>query len=483
MNLKLILRTLGMLLLVEAVCMVPSLFVSLAYGQGDWWAFVFSILATGGTGAILRLLKPKVSEFYAKDGFALVGLSWLAISVFGAIPYILGHAMDSPADALFESVSGFSTTTASVLDNIESLPHGIIFWRSFTNWLGGMGILMLLLAAGRLAKPGSFHIVQAETPGPYVEKFSPKMGRVAKLLYIIYAGITVVIALMLMAGGMSLFDAVVHALGTVSTGGISSKNYSVGEFGSVYVNAVVGIFMFLCGARLSAFKLIFEGKWKEAIFEEETKFYFFIALISTALIAADLALTKTAGAWDSVLLSSFQVSSSITSTGFYIADYNKWPLFSKIVLLFLILMGGCSGSTSGGLKSMRALLLLKSAKLEMEKILHPKLFAGAKLNGKVVSTEDLTGVHSFFFLYIAVIAVASAIISLDGLDVTTTVSAAVAALSNIGTGFGAIGPGGNYSGFSGLSKMVLSFCMLLGRLEIYPALILFMPKFWRKSNI
>jgi trk system potassium uptake protein TrkH len=431
----------------------------------------------------MRFLRPKVSEIYTRDGFALVGLGWLLTALFGCLPYLLTGAVTTVPDALFESISGFSTTGASIFREVEHLPKGLLLWRSLTNWLGGMGVLALMLAVMPSVKADSIHIIQAEAPGPYVDKFVPRIANVARILYGVYAAITVTEIIFLLLGGMPLYDSVLHAFGTVSTGGFSNRNISIGAYESPYIESVITIFMVICGVNLSFFPFIAKGRLRDVLKDEEMRFYFGLIVAAILLITVNLIASGVYDTATSVRHAAFQVGTIITTTGFSSVDFNLWPLFSQSVLLLLMVVGGCAGSTAGGVKCMRILLMLKIIRREVSKILHPKAIGGVKLNGRLVESHILAGITAFFCLYMFTFAAALLVVSLDGFDLTASTTAVLSAISNIGPGLGAVGPTGSFADFSGLSKILLAACMLMGRLEIYPALLMCVPVFWKRTNI
>jgi trk system potassium uptake protein TrkH len=454
----------------------------MTYNDGCAPAFTLFIISLTAAGLALNLIKPKSIEIYARDGFALVGFGWIVSAIFGALPFIISGVIPSVTDALFESVSGFTTTGASILAEVESLPKSIVFWRSFTSWMGGVGVLALMMAILPSVKANSIHIMQAEAPGPYVDKFTPRIAWVARILYVIYIGITLIEVILLLMGGMPLYDAVVHAMSTTSTGGFSSRNLSVGAYNSPYIEIVITIFMLLCGVNLSLYQMIPRGKINAILKDSETRFFIAVFICASLFVTIELAARNGESAPDAARHAAFQVSTLITSTGFSSVDFNKWPEFSKMVLIMVMFMGGCTGSTAGGIKCMRILLIFKILRNELAKILHPNSVHVTRLNGMPVEDSVLTGILSFFFLYMAVIAVSMLIISLDGFRLETTFTATLSAVSNMGPGLDMVGPMGNYSGFSDLSKIVLTVCMLLGRLEIFPILLLCAPSFWKQAN-
>lgn len=483
MNFRMILKSLGIVLFIEAGCMVPSLLVSLIYGQEDTKAFLISILVLIPVGLGMRRIKTVTTNIYARDGFAIVALGWLLVSVFGALPFILSGAIPSVMDALFESVSGFSTTGASILNNIEALPKGILFWRSFTHWMGGMGVLILMLAVLPSVKANTLHIMKAESTGPSPGKFVPKIGQVAKILYLIYVTLTAVEVILLLTGGMSLYDSLIHAFGTAATGGFSNKNASVAAFNSAYIDIIITIFMLLFGVNFSLYYAIFKGNIRSILRDEELRFY--IGTIAAAILLITLNINGKAfhSLGETVRYSAFQVTSIITTTGYATADFNLWPVFSQCVLLMLMFIGASAGSTGGGIKCLRVILLFKVIKREIIKIVHPRSVHTVKINGRVVDEETLSGIMAFFFLYIFISVASVLIISLNGKDLVSSTTAVIASVGNIGPGLGIVGPMGNYADFSPISKAVLSLCMIVGRLEIYPLLLLCTPTFWKRVNI
>jgi trk system potassium uptake protein TrkH len=473
-----------MLLYIEAACMIPPFAVAAAYRDGDARAFLLSILAAAAAGFAARLAKPARGDIYAKEGYAIAGLGWLLVAAFGAIPFVASGAIPHPADAFFESMSGFTTTGASILRDIESLPRGILFWRSFTHWVGGMGVLVLMIAVLPSAGASALHIMRAESTGPPSDKFVPKVGSAAKILYFIYALITLAQVALLCLGGMSPYDALVHSFSTVGTGGFSNKNASVAAFGSVYAEVVITAFMALSGVNFTLYHSLFRRGWRAALRDEELFFYFGFIAAATLCVTAD---TYLAGIYESVggaaRYASFQVVSIVTTTGFSTADFNEWPAFSKCAILLLMLVGASAGSTCGGIKCVRVVLLAKIAKREFVRLTHPNSVSVVKLNGRAVEGETLAGVSAFFSLYIAITLAATLLLSLDGHGIAASATSVLSCMGNIGPGLGEVGPMGNYSGFSPAAKVALSLCMAIGRLEIYPVMLLCAPAFWRRGSI
>jgi len=483
LNIRMIVKSLGMVICIEALCMLPSLLVSLIYGQDDWKAFLFAIMISFACGFLMSLTRTGNSNFSTRDGFAVVALSWISISVFGSLPFLFSGAISSPIDAFFETVSGFSTTGASILKNIEALPRGLLFWRSFTNWMGGMGVLVLTLAVLPTAGASSFHIMKAEATGPSTEKLVPKLGQTAKILYTIYTAMTALQVILLLISGMPLFDSLVHSFGSAGTGGFSIKNTSIGAYNNVFAEVIITVFMFLFGINFTLYFQILRGNYRNIMKDTEFRFYLGTVLVSILLITADLFRNGLFTIGQSLRHSSFQVSTIITTTGYSTTDFNLWPTFSKVILMVLMFFGASAGSTGGGMKCIRIVLLLKIAKREIMKAIHPRAINTVKVGHSTVSDEILAETTSFFFIYIALFALSSIIVSIDGKDLVTSVTASIATISNIGPGFGAIGPLGNFSEFSTITKLVLSFNMIAGRLELIPMLILFSPLSWKKVSI
>ena len=482
MNYGMIIKRLGTALLIEAACLAAPLLISLSFGE-NLLPFSVPIAAAAILGLVMQAVKPASPDIYIREGFAIVALCWIVFSLVGAMPYVLSRAIPDPIDAFFEAVSGFSTTGASVVADVEALPKGVLLWRSLTNWLGGMGVLVLMLAILPSVKGSALFILRAEAPGPSPDKFVPKIGKTAKILYLMYVLMTLLQVILLRLGGMPLFDCVVHSLSTAGTGGFSSRNASVGAYGSLYAEIVIAVFMFLFGVNFTLYYMSFKGGIKKALRDEELRFYALITFVAIALISIDTYGKGYHTFWEALRHSSFQVSSVITTTGFSTQDFGNWPLFSQTVLLLLMFIGAMAGSTGGGLKCVRALILLKAIKREVKKSIHPKAASVIAINGKRAEESSVYGILVYLAIYLALIILGTLLVSINGKDFLTTSTSVISCINNVGPGLGAAGPAGNYAGFSGLSKMVLSMLMLTGRLEIFPLLMLFTPGFWRKNNI
>jgi len=483
-NFRVVIRILGMLLVCEALLMLPSLAVA-AYHRGtDIRAFVLSILITGLIGGLLTLIKTSKKSIYARDGFAIVALGWILLSLFGSLPFYISSAIPSFVDCFFETSSGFTTTGASILTHIEDLPKGILFWRSFTHWAGGMGVIVLTLAILPSIGSGSVQMMKAESPGPNPGKIVPKVGETAKILYGIYILITIIEIILLKIAGLPLFDAAIHTFGTVGTGGFSNMNLSVGSYNNLPAEIIITIFMFICGANFSLYYQMMKGDLKAPFKDEEFRFYSGVVIISIVLITMNLYGSNIfSSIWEALRHSSFQVVSIISTTGYTSTNFEEWGMFSKIILFMLMFVGGCAGSTGGAIKNIRFLLLFKVMKRELLQIIHPKAVYSIRFGKSAVDEKTISEVLGFFFMYIIVFIAAILVVSLDNLDWATTVSSVAATLGNVGPGFGIVGAVGNYSTLSVLSKVVLSMCMIIGRLEIYPILLLGVPSFWKRANI
>lgn len=480
MNFAMVLKNLGKLLVFEALAIVPSALVSLYYKESEFWSFLYTIIILIVLGVILVRIKTKSKNIYSRDGFAIVAIGWILISFFGALPFYFSGAIPSLVDSFFEASSGFTTTGASILTEIEGLSNGILFWRSFTHWIGGMGVLVLVTAILPSAGAGSMQIIKAESPGPNPGKLVPKVKETAKILYGIYLIITLVQLILLKVSGLPLFDSMIHTLGTVGTGGFSNRNISVGAYNNLAAEIIITVFMLICGANFALHYQLLKGNIKGFFKDGEFKLYLFIVTMSIILITFNLNGNIYNSVKESLRYASFQVASIITTTGYATIDFNTWPSFSKLILLLLMFVGGCAGSTAGGMKNIRILLLFKAAKRDLLKIIHPKAVYKVTIQGKAVNEQTLSEVLGFFFMYIIILCCSVLIVSFEGKDIVTTISSVVTTLGNVGPGLEIVGPMGNFSSFTSFSKLIFSFCMIVGRLEIYPMILLLMPRFWAK---
>lgn len=483
MNFRVVLRILGILLVCEALLMLPSLAVATYYHGTDIQAFALSVLITGLFGVPLTFLKTGKKSMYARDGFAIVALGWILLSVFGGLPFFLSGTIPSFVDCFFETSSGFTTTGASILTEIQSLPRGILFWRSFTHWVGGMGVIVLTLAILPSAGAGAMQMMKAESPGPNPGKIVPKVAETAKILYLIYIIITIIEVILLRLTGLSYYDAAIHTFGTVGTGGFSNMNLSVGAYNNVYAEVIITIFMFICGGNFTLYYLMYKGDYTAPLKDEEFRFYLKTVLLAILLITLNLYGSVFSSIWEALRHSSFQVVSIISTTGYVSTNFETWGMFSKIILFMLMFVGGCAGSTGGAIKNVRFLLLFKVMKRELLQIIHPKAVYTVRFGSRAVDERTISEVLGFFFMYMIIFIAAVLIVSLDNMDWATTISSVAATIGNVGPGFSVVGAVGNYSTMSNLSKLVLSMCMIIGRLEIYPILLLGVPSFWKRINI
>lgn len=479
MNRRIVLKTVGITCVAEALLLLLPLTVSLIYREsGSAIAFFQTIvLSLLLGGAIMLLTGTKNKVIYAKESFAIVSLAWIVMSALGALPFVLSGDIPNYIDALFESVSGFTTTGASIVANVEQMTKGMLFWRSFTHWIGGMGVLVFIMAIIPLSER-SIYLMRAEMPGPIVGKIVPKAKDTAKILYLMYIGLTLLEIVMLLFGGMSLFESVVHTFGTAGTGGFGIKADSVGGY-SAYIQWVIAAFMLLFGINFNLYYLMLVRKFKSAFKSNELWCYLGIVAVAVTLISINIYPLYN-NLLQTIRLSGFQVSSIITTTGFSTADFNEWPAFSKTILFVLMFFGGCAGSTAGGLKISRIVILYKMIKRELKRLLHPRSVNTVNFEGKALDDETLGNVSNYFAIYTACFVAIVLILALEPFDFETTVSAAAACFNNVGPGFSLVGPMSNFSAFSGLSKIVLSFAMLLGRLEIFPLILAISFTTWKK---
>ncbi len=480
MNRRMVLYMVGTVIKIEAALMVLPLIVSLIYKEACSIDFLISIAVTLVAGFALTLIfKPGSKVIYAKEGFVIVALAWLALSAVGALPFFISGEIPSYVDAFFETVSGFTTTGASILTDVEAMSKGLLFWRSFTHWVGGMGVLVFVMAVIPTVSDRSIHILRAEAPGPIVGKLVPKMKHTARILYIIYIVMTVVEVVFLLAGGMPVFDSLVHAFGTAGTGGFGVKGDSIASY-SPYLQWVITVFMLMFGVNFNLYYLLLIKKFKAVLKSEELWAYLIIFFASAAVITLNI-MPMYESFSESVRLAAFQVSSIVTTTGYATADFNTWPTLSKTIILLLMFIGSCAGSTAGGFKVSRVVLLMKRIKRELQKLLHPRAVSVIRFEGKRVDESTMSSLGSYLAIYVLFFCVFVFILGFESFDLETNISAVAACFNNIGPAFGAAGPASNYAFYSSLSKIVLSFAMLLGRLEIFPLILTFSPSTWVKK--
>ncbi len=480
MNIKMIRYILGKMLGVEALLLLIPAFVGALYGEHEGIAFLIPSAILLFVYLLTGIKKPEKTKIYQKEGLVIVALAWILWSVFGALPFTISGEIPLYIDALFETISGFTTTGSSILPDVETLSQCMHFWRSFTHWVGGMGVLVFVLVLTSLEKSSTMYLMMAEVPGPEKEKLVPKMTSTARILYGIYFGMTALEVVLLLLGGMNVFDSLVHAFGTAGTGGFSNYAESVGHFGSAYIDGVITVFMILFGINFNLFFLLILRDFKPVWKNEELRAYLLIIAISTALITMNLS-----GSYPSILTAFryavFQVGSVITTTGFATTDFALWPMFSQCILLMLMICGACASSTGGGIKVARVLIVLKSIKREIKQMKHPKSVSIIRVNGKKMNTDVVRKVCSYLMAYMAILIGSVLLVSIDNKDFATTFSSVMATLNNIGPGIADVGPAGNFSQFSVFSKLVFCFDMLAGRLEIFPFLMLFAVPVWRKQ--
>ena len=482
MNKRLVLKILGATLLIEAATMLPSYVVALVYHDpGDGEALLKTILMMVFLGLPMWFLaKPRESNLRAREGFVIVALAWLGLSGFGALPFVFSGYLPNYIDALFEAVSGFTTTGATVVTNFEHYPHGVMFWRSFTHWVGGMGVLVFVLMVIPMENDNSMHLVRAEVPGPTAGKLVPRMRTTSMILYGIYAVMTLILVVILKCLGMKVFDAFCIGFGTAGTGGFALNSAGIAGYGSPAIEIVLGIFMILFGINFNTYFLLLLRKFKEALTSEETAVYFGVIGVSVVAISINI-LSCFSNTGEAVRSAFFQVASIITTTGFATVDFNLWPEFSKHLIVLLMIIGACAGSTGGGLKISRVIILFKSFIAEIKQILNPKEVVSIRLNGKNVDKKTLNSTRIYFGAYVILICIFTLIISLDGLDLTTNLTAVLSCFNNIGPGLNLVGPVENFAKFSDFSKIVFCVDMLIGRLEIFPFLMLFSPSLWSRK--
>lgn len=483
MNYRVLLNYIGKVMAVEGLVMLPALAIAIIESQNDCiFAFAVTIALLLVLGLSLSFIKLKDQQVQAREGFVIVAGSWIILSFFGSLPFYISREIPEFIDCFFETVSGFTTTGASILPEIETLSSSLLYWRSFTHWLGGMGILVFFLAVmpKSKAKGSLFRIMKAESPGPSVGKLAPKISQTARILYIIYIVLTLVEIILLLCGGMSIFDSVTYAFGTAGTGGFGVKNDSVMGY-NTYLQSVIGVFMILFGTNFNIFYLLLIGDF--ASVRKNRELHMYLGIIAASVITIAINITTQMGSFFKALHHSFfQVSSIITTTGFASDNFDSWPQLSRVILVCLMFIGACAGSTGGGIKVARVLILLKSVRSTTQKLLHPKSVKAVIIDDQRTEDSVLNGVYSFMTLYCVITILSILIISIENFSFETSVTSVIACLNNIGPGLDKVGPTGNFSEFAWWSKLVLSADMLVGRLEIFPMIMLFTPSTWRKNK-
>ena len=478
MNRAIIRFILGSVLKIEAALMLLPCIVALLYKEQEGISFFLVALLSGILGIVLTISKPQNHIFYLKEGCIITSLSWILLSIVGAIPFVLTGEIPSFTDALFETISGFTTTGASILSDVEALSYTSLFWRSFTHWIGGMGVLVFLMAIVPLSGGSNIHLMKAESPGPSVGKLVPKMKHTAQLLYLIYFGLTIIEIILLLAGGMPLFDSLTTTFGTVGTGGFGIKNSSIADY-SPYLQWVITIFMILSGINFNAYYLILFKQFKKAFTMEEVRAYICIILAATGIIFVELVRT-TMNTADAIRHAAFQVGSIITTTGFATTDFNEWTQASRTILVLLMFIGACAGSTGGGIKVSRFITVFKTVGKEINSYIHPRSIKKIKMDGKPIEHEIMRATNVYFVTFLSLFILSVFLISLEEKDLITNFTAVAATINNIGPGLEMVGPTQNFAHFTPFSKYVLMFDMLAGRLELFPMLLLFVPTIWKE---
>lgn len=470
-------KYLGLLMLVPVI-------ISVIYKENDLWAFIISALITTSFGFILETAtKPpeRIKEIQRKEGFLIAALFWFAASIFGAIPYLIYGVFNHPVDAWFESVAGFTTTGATVLTDIEVLPYGMLFWRSFSQWLGGMGIIVLGIAILPRLAVGGMQLMGLEAPGPTTEKITPRIAETAKKLWGVYLLLSFLLIVFLLFAGMPIFDSVLQSFSTMSTGGFSPNSLSVGFYNSSIIDVIITIFMFIAGMNFVLLYWSLRGDFKRLTRNSELKYYFFLNLSVILIVSFELWSTIYPNFFEALRYGSFQVISISTGSGFSTANFDLWPSFSKWFLLMLMFFGGCAGSTTGSIKIIRIMVLFKKGYQELHKIIYPHAIVPIRVNAKPINPEIVSSITSFFLIYLFIFLISTLIVmAAEDLPIITAISACAASIGNVGPGLGEVGPAGNYANLSIFTKIVLSFLMLIGRLELFTILVIFTPAFWRR---
>lgn len=480
MNYQMIRFVIGRILLTEAVLLLVPALTAILYGESlNPFLITMLLLVTVGWGLCMR--KPKKTALYARDGFAVVALAWIVMSLFGALPFVISGDIPNYVDALFETVSGFTTTVASVLEVVEEMSRSCLMWRSFTHWIGGMGVLVFIMAILPMTEGSGMHLMRAETPGPTSGKLVSRMGDSAKILYGIYIALTLILFLLLVLGGMPIFDAWVHTFSTAGTGGFSSLSLSIGGYDNLYFEAVLGIFMLLFGTNFTWYYFLIMRRFRDALRLEEVRIYVLIVLAAIVGITVDI-LPLYGSVGTSLRHAFFQTSAIITTTGYATQDFGLWPTFSQSILITLMFIGSCAGSTAGGLKVGRLIIMIKAVFADMKRMLHPNAVTTVRYEGRALTEKQIRGTYQYVSVYVCLYVISCLLLSLEHVDLVTTVTAVITCHNNAGPGLGLVGPSGNYSIFSAPAKLLLALNMLLGRLEIFPVLLLFSPSIWRHKG-
>lgn len=479
MNYGIVIRVLGILLLIESVLMVPSLLISVYSNGPDTRGFLIGIAVSLVIGFFLTRFKSDNKQISVRDGLSIVTLGWLIISLIGAIPLYYSNITKNFTDAFFESISGFTATGASVLLDVESLPLGVMFWRSFSHWIGGMGILVFTIALLPALGIGGFQIFKAESPGPVKGKIAPRIKDTAIILYITYFSLTCLNVIFLLLGGMSLFESILYAFSTVGTGGFATRNNSIGYYDSTYIRLVISVFMILAGINFSLYYSIFKGKRRDFFKDGEFRLYLGLLVFGTIAVALNLYVSNFGDLKTAFKDSFFHVSSMLSTTGYTTLDFEKWPSFSRGILIIFMFIGGSAGSTANGLKVSRILIMFKVIRRGIIKIFHPRAMVPIKHSGRIVTNETIASIYSYISLFIVIFILSTLLISLEGLDLSMSASLVLATLGNIGIGKGFAGFTSEFAGLAQSTKLLLSMLMLLGRLELFTVIALFVPKNWR----
>ncbi len=485
MNLRIVTKILGLILVFLSFTMLLPLPFSYYYNSQDQASFIFSFCITFLVGILAffsskRNLGSSQKDIHPKEGFAIVGFGWIALSLFSALPFVISGAIPSYTDAFFETMSGFTTTGASILTDIEALPKGILFWRSFTHWIGGMGIIVFSIAILPFLGVAGMQLFKAEVPGPTADKLTPRITETAKILWGVYFLFTIVETVLLMLAGMDLFDALCHTFGTMATGGFSTKNASVAAYNSPVIDYIIIVFMIIAGANFALHYRVLTGNYRELFRNEELKYFLLVIIFATAFVTYDILRLNYANLSDAIRYALFQVVSIITTTGYGTFDYEKLSATTHFIFLILMFIGGCAGSTGGGLKVIRSIILSKYVYTEIKRLIHPKAIIPVRFGGRAIEKNILSNISAFFIVYILISAFSVMLITLFQVDIVTSIGAVAACINNIGPGLADVGPTDNYSHFHPFVKWYLSILMLLGRLEVFTILVLLTPAFWKK---